>query len=130
MRESWWRIDTRTGSYQFFRRSRQLPVVITFDPELRLMHGLRLRKALVILFTIITHAKHDVKCWKNGGRYDPIGVGERFWFVGQTSFEKLISKMKILGHGESIQMVTEPIRWAILEEKHEFYEYRIDSQGE
>ncbi|MED6209915.1 hypothetical protein PIB30_059312 [Stylosanthes scabra] len=65
---------------QFFRRLRQLPVAITFDPELRLTHGLRLRKALVALFTIITHAKHgvvDVKCWRNGGRYDPIGVRER-----------------------------------------------------
>ncbi|MED6201889.1 hypothetical protein PIB30_099629, partial [Stylosanthes scabra] len=43
---------------QFFRRSHQLPVAITFDPELRLTHGLRLREALVILFTIILHAKH------------------------------------------------------------------------
>ncbi|MED6177581.1 hypothetical protein PIB30_099506, partial [Stylosanthes scabra] len=76
MRESWWRIDRSTGPNQFFRRSRQLPVAITFDPELRLTHGLLLREALVILFTIITHAKHgvvDVKCWRNGGRYDPIG---------------------------------------------------------
>ncbi|MED6218615.1 hypothetical protein PIB30_028169 [Stylosanthes scabra] len=33
----------------------QLPVAITFDPELRLTHDLRLREALVVLFTIITH---------------------------------------------------------------------------
>ncbi|MED6189035.1 hypothetical protein PIB30_091664, partial [Stylosanthes scabra] len=58
MRESWRRIDRRTGPNQFFRRSRQHPVAITFDPELRLTHGLRLREALVALFTIITHAKH------------------------------------------------------------------------
>ncbi|MED6160523.1 hypothetical protein PIB30_052184 [Stylosanthes scabra] len=36
----------------------QLPIAITFEPELRLMHGLRLSEALVALFTIITHAKH------------------------------------------------------------------------
>ncbi|MED6176280.1 hypothetical protein PIB30_086603 [Stylosanthes scabra] len=42
---------------QFFRRSHQLPVAITFDPELRLTHGLRLREALVILFAIIIQAK-------------------------------------------------------------------------
>ncbi|MED6207363.1 hypothetical protein PIB30_035165, partial [Stylosanthes scabra] len=58
MRESWWRIGSRTGLDQFFRRSHQLLIAITFDPELRLTHGLRLREALVILFTIITHAKH------------------------------------------------------------------------
>ncbi|MED6126475.1 hypothetical protein PIB30_078892 [Stylosanthes scabra] len=46
------------GLNQFFRRPRQLPVAITFDPELRLTHGLRLHEALVALFTIITHAKH------------------------------------------------------------------------
>ncbi|MED6124266.1 hypothetical protein PIB30_057325 [Stylosanthes scabra] len=48
MRERWWRIDTRTGSNQFFHRSHQLPIAITFDPELRLMHGLRLREALLV----------------------------------------------------------------------------------
>ncbi|MED6184025.1 hypothetical protein PIB30_043358 [Stylosanthes scabra] len=42
---------------QFFRRSRQLPVVITLDPELRLTHNLRLREALVALFPSITHAQ-------------------------------------------------------------------------
>ncbi|MED6141093.1 hypothetical protein PIB30_099918 [Stylosanthes scabra] len=59
---------------QFFRLPHQLPVAITFDLELRLTHGLRLCEALVILFMIITHAKHgvvDVKCWRNGGGYDP-----------------------------------------------------------
>ncbi|MED6160442.1 hypothetical protein PIB30_051530 [Stylosanthes scabra] len=58
MRESWWRIDRRAGPNQFFRRSHQLLVAITFDPELRLTRGLRLREALVALFTTITHAKH------------------------------------------------------------------------
>ncbi|MED6156277.1 hypothetical protein PIB30_013083 [Stylosanthes scabra] len=43
---------------QFFRRSRQLPVAITFYPELRLTHGLQLREALVALFLSIAHAKH------------------------------------------------------------------------
>ncbi|MED6183522.1 hypothetical protein PIB30_038644 [Stylosanthes scabra] len=89
-----------TGSNQFFCRSHQLLIAITFDPELRLAHGLRLREALVILLTTITHEKHgwwfcmltsmvveanelrhsrvvDVKCWRNGGRYDLIGVEER-----------------------------------------------------
>ncbi|MED6207149.1 hypothetical protein PIB30_033160 [Stylosanthes scabra] len=63
MRESWWRIDRRAGPNQFFRRSHQLSVAITFDPELRLTHGLRLREALDVLFTIITHAKHGLK-WR------------------------------------------------------------------
>ncbi|MED6196825.1 hypothetical protein PIB30_050963 [Stylosanthes scabra] len=74
MRESWWRIGTRTGSYQFFRRSHQLLVAITFDPELRLTHGLRLRKVLVVLFASIIHATDMSKYWRNGGRYDVIGV--------------------------------------------------------
>ncbi|MED6185983.1 hypothetical protein PIB30_062384, partial [Stylosanthes scabra] len=56
--ESWWRIDTRIDSCQFFRRLHQLPVAITFNPELRLTHGLRLREALVALFPFITHANH------------------------------------------------------------------------
>ncbi|MED6182933.1 hypothetical protein PIB30_033339, partial [Stylosanthes scabra] len=43
---------------QFFRRSRQLPVAITFDPELRLMHGLQLHEALDVLSAINIHAKH------------------------------------------------------------------------
>ncbi|MED6182242.1 hypothetical protein PIB30_026762, partial [Stylosanthes scabra] len=41
---------------QFFYLSRQLPVAIAFNLELRLTHGLRLREALVILFTSIIHA--------------------------------------------------------------------------
>ncbi|MED6111876.1 hypothetical protein PIB30_056361 [Stylosanthes scabra] len=45
---------------QFFRRSRQLLVAITFDPELRLTHGLRLREALIALFPSITHAIRGV----------------------------------------------------------------------
>ncbi|MED6226317.1 hypothetical protein PIB30_102486, partial [Stylosanthes scabra] len=56
MRESWARVGWRIGSNQFFRRPRQLPIAITFDPELRLTHGLRLREALVALFPSITHA--------------------------------------------------------------------------
>ncbi|MED6122750.1 hypothetical protein PIB30_042799 [Stylosanthes scabra] len=79
---------------QFFRRSRQPPVAITFDPELRLTHGLRLRETLVALFPSITHAIRvnlarqrarwselmsrdipDVKCWRNGGGDDPIWSG-------------------------------------------------------
>ncbi|MED6187463.1 hypothetical protein PIB30_076673, partial [Stylosanthes scabra] len=36
-------------------RGRQLPDAITFDPELRLTHGLRLREALVVLFASTTH---------------------------------------------------------------------------
>ncbi|MED6201339.1 hypothetical protein PIB30_094028, partial [Stylosanthes scabra] len=51
--ESWWRIDSRTGSNQLFHHSPQLPVAITFDTKLRLTHGLRLREALVILFKSI-----------------------------------------------------------------------------
>ncbi|MED6107660.1 hypothetical protein PIB30_016103 [Stylosanthes scabra] len=56
--ESWWRIDTRIDSCQFFRRPRQLPTAITFDPELRLTHGLRLCEALATLFSSTTHANH------------------------------------------------------------------------
>ncbi|MED6222031.1 hypothetical protein PIB30_060588 [Stylosanthes scabra] len=56
--ESWWRIDTRIDSCQFFRRPRQLLVAITFDPELRLTHGLRLHEALAALFPSTSHANH------------------------------------------------------------------------
>ncbi|MED6219432.1 hypothetical protein PIB30_035835 [Stylosanthes scabra] len=40
-----------------FLHPRQLPDAITFDPELRLTHGLRQREALDVLFTSILHAK-------------------------------------------------------------------------
>ncbi|MED6173765.1 hypothetical protein PIB30_062721 [Stylosanthes scabra] len=58
MRESWARVGWRIGPNQFFRRSRQLPDAITFDPELRLMRGLRLREALIALFLSISHEIH------------------------------------------------------------------------
>ncbi|MED6157396.1 hypothetical protein PIB30_022805 [Stylosanthes scabra] len=58
MRENWARVGWRIGSNQFFRRSRQLPDVITFDPGLRLTRGLRPREALVALFLSITHATY------------------------------------------------------------------------
>ncbi|MED6150557.1 hypothetical protein PIB30_073500, partial [Stylosanthes scabra] len=58
MRENWARVGWRIGSNQFSRRSRQLPIAITFDPELRLTHGLRLHEALVALFPSTTHANH------------------------------------------------------------------------
>ncbi|MED6216954.1 hypothetical protein PIB30_012960 [Stylosanthes scabra] len=50
------RIDSRVGLNQFFHHSRQLPNAITFDLELRLTHGLRLREALDVLFASIMHA--------------------------------------------------------------------------
>ncbi|MED6208154.1 hypothetical protein PIB30_042492 [Stylosanthes scabra] len=50
------RIDSRVGLNQFFRHSRRLPIAITFDPELRLTHGLGLHEALDVLFASIMHA--------------------------------------------------------------------------
>ncbi|MED6150209.1 hypothetical protein PIB30_070167 [Stylosanthes scabra] len=58
MRESWARVGWRIGSNQFFRRPRRLPIAITFDPELRLTHDLRLREALAALISSTTHANH------------------------------------------------------------------------
>ncbi|MED6127380.1 hypothetical protein PIB30_087610 [Stylosanthes scabra] len=85
MRESWWRIDRRAGSNQFFRRSRQLPVAITFDPELRWTHGLRLREALVVLFAIITHAKRG---WKLRDEMRPVGRDDEMNGIGMDVFEE------------------------------------------
>ncbi|MED6110203.1 hypothetical protein PIB30_040775 [Stylosanthes scabra] len=65
MRENWARVGWRIGSNQFFRRSRQLPDAITFDPELRLTRGLRLREALIALFLSTSHAIHGLE-WTNG----------------------------------------------------------------
>ncbi|MED6208959.1 hypothetical protein PIB30_049906 [Stylosanthes scabra] len=77
---------------QFFRRSRQLSVAITFDPELRLMHGLRLREAFVALFASITHAirglkwrieheNRDLVClntrWREGNRVLALSLASR-----------------------------------------------------
>ncbi|MED6171052.1 hypothetical protein PIB30_037057 [Stylosanthes scabra] len=124
MRESWWRIDTRTGSYQFFCRSHKLPVAITFDPELRLTHSLWLREALVVLFTSIPHAKRGG--W-NGGLSMRTVIGCAWMLDGATKDRVLALS---LASSESIRVETEPIRWAKLYVKNKFYEHRIDSQGE
>ncbi|MED6113638.1 hypothetical protein PIB30_072747 [Stylosanthes scabra] len=63
MRENWARVGWRIGPNQFFRRSRRLPDAITFDPEFRLTHSLRLHEALIALFPSITHAPYS-RIWK------------------------------------------------------------------
>ncbi|MED6124083.1 hypothetical protein PIB30_055741 [Stylosanthes scabra] len=121
--ESWWRIDRRAGPNQFFRRSRQLPVAITFDPELRLTHGLRLREALVTLFPSITHEQRGVwrlkwvtKVKSNGKLVLGYSMARRKSRVsielGIQGFESTPHpKFPKLPRLESIRLVNEPIRF-------------------
>ncbi|MED6180948.1 hypothetical protein PIB30_014730 [Stylosanthes scabra] len=138
MRESCWRIDRRAGLNQFFRRSRQLPVAITFDPELRLMHRLWLRETLVILFVIITHAKPgviDIRVWRlkgvtkdksNGKLVLGYSMARR---KSRVSIELSVqgfestphSKFHELPRIESIRLVTEPIRF------HPIFKFNIQN---
>ncbi|MED6111411.1 hypothetical protein PIB30_052089 [Stylosanthes scabra] len=80
MRENWARVGWRIGSNQFSRRSRQLPITIIFDPELRLTHGLGLREALVALFPSIMHANHGT-FWSLVIDADKLGY-LRNWRIG------------------------------------------------
>ncbi|MED6174599.1 hypothetical protein PIB30_070541 [Stylosanthes scabra] len=89
---------------QFFRLSRQLPVAITFDPELRLTHGLRLREALVALFPSIIHAQRGSRAtvnwcldarWREGNRVSALSLASRRgkgWKVGEVS-EKYVGRL-------------------------------------
>ncbi|MED6195940.1 hypothetical protein PIB30_042553 [Stylosanthes scabra] len=108
---------------QFFRRSHQLPVAITFDPVLRLTHGLWQRETLVVLFTSIPHAKRGLRIrgW-NGGLSMRTVIGCAWMLNGATKDRvyTLSLASRILSYGESIRMETEPIRWANLYVKNEF----------
>ncbi|MED6174829.1 hypothetical protein PIB30_072768 [Stylosanthes scabra] len=111
---------------QFFRRSHQLPVAITFDPELQLTHSLRLCEALVVLFTIVTHAKHGLEDWrlkwvtkvKNNGKLLVLGysmarkksrVSIELGVQGSESTPS--SRFHKLPRIESSRLIPEPIRF-------------------
>ncbi|MED6162710.1 hypothetical protein PIB30_073148 [Stylosanthes scabra] len=121
------RVGWRIGPNQFSRRSRQLPIAITFDPELRLTHGLRLREALVALFPSIPHATYGLEwtngvedgeymCldarWRDGNRVYALSLASR-WYPSRftepfwNGFEHFVTIESIRLWGESIRICSE-----------------------
>ncbi|MED6121317.1 hypothetical protein PIB30_029060 [Stylosanthes scabra] len=96
MRESWARVGWRIGSNQFFRRPRRLPIVITFDPELRLTHVAKVKD----------NGKRCLDArWRDQGLRVCIELGvQGFESTPSSGFQKL-------PRTESIHLVAEPIRF-------------------
>ncbi|MED6137688.1 hypothetical protein PIB30_067290, partial [Stylosanthes scabra] len=117
MRENWARVGWRIGSNQFSRRSHQLPIVITFDPELRLTHGLRLREALVALFPSTTHANHG-KCGEledGSERLNMRTAMDCAWMLDGTTKDRVyalsLASRPILFQELRVYMRWEPYGW-------------------
>ncbi|MED6212749.1 hypothetical protein PIB30_086547 [Stylosanthes scabra] len=123
-----WPESDQTAKLRDCHSSRQLPIAITFDPELRLTHGLRLREALAALFPSTTHANHglgisEARKWRFGGGNGRLNMRtamdcawmldgatkDRVWYPSRFT-EPFWNEFKNFGSIESTRLWGESIR--------------------